>query len=70
MLTISRQYSFGTDKAIVLNVSRAVCFDKGTKHEYLTQKSKTTLLSGKSNLLSAWQFRFQTFQKFQYCSLF
>ena len=42
MVTISRQYPFGTDKAVPL--SRAVCFDEGAQAEYSTRKRQNHLI--------------------------
>ena len=59
MVAISRQCSFGTDKAV--QISQVVCCDKGTQPLYLKQKGKITLLFGTSDLNIAWLFWFRTF---------
>ena len=38
MVAIPRQYPFGTDKAV--QISRAVCCDKGTQPQYFNKKKK------------------------------
>ena len=58
MVAISRQYSFGTDKAV--QISRTACCDyHGTQPQYLKQKSKITLLTRISDLNIALLFWFQ-----------
>ena len=59
MVEISRQYPFGTDKAV--QVSQTACCDEGTQLQYFKQKSKITLLIGTLDLNIAWLFCFQTF---------
>ena len=59
IVQISRQYLFGTDKAV--QISRTACCDKGTQAQYFKQKSKITLLIRTSYLNIAWLFWFQTF---------
>ena len=59
MVAISRQYPFGTDKAV--QIGGAACCDKGTQPQYFKQKTQTTLLIRTSDLNIAWLFWFQTF---------
>ena len=61
MVAISRQYLFGTDKAV--QISRTVCCDKGTQTQYFKQKSNITFLIRTSDLNIACLFWFQTFCK-------
>ena len=63
MVAISRQYPFGTDKAV--QISRTVYCDKGTQPQYVKQKSINTLLIRTSDLNIAYLFWFRTFCKFQ-----
>ena len=60
IVAISRQYPFGTDKAV--QIRRTACCDKGTQPQYFEQKkNKITLLIRTSDLNIAWLFEFQTF---------
>ena len=68
MVVISRQYSFGADKAV--QISQAVFFDKGTQPELGHKNCKITLLFRIPDLHYEWIFWIQTLGKFQHCSTF
>ena len=59
VVTISRQYTFGTDKAV--QISRTHVVIKGHNPNTLNNKNVITLLIRTSDLNIAWLFWFQTF---------
>ena len=62
MVAISRQYSFGADKAV--QISQAVFFDKGTQQELRHKNCKISLLIWISDFDYKWLFWIQTLENF------